>query len=107
MLSFKRILFPIDFSPRCLQMAPYVAAVAAAFQSEVTLLHICDPADVDRDASNKALADFARGAFEDVYVTRILSAGRPAESIVEHARYYGIGVIMLPTRGFSPFREDF
>ena len=36
---FQKILFPVDFSPKCMAMAPSVARVASQFGSEVILLH--------------------------------------------------------------------
>ena len=46
MLHYRRILFPVDFSLRCRQMAPLVADVARKFFSEVVLLHALDPLPV-------------------------------------------------------------
>jgi hypothetical protein len=37
MISFQRILFPIDFSPKSGAAAPFVKAMAARFHSEVSL----------------------------------------------------------------------
>jgi len=42
MLHYRRILFPVDFSLRCRQMAPLVGDVARKFFSEVVLLHDLD-----------------------------------------------------------------
>ena len=42
MISFQRILFPVDFSPQSSAAAPLVKAMAARFQSEVLLLHIVE-----------------------------------------------------------------
>lgn len=40
MLTFRKILFPVDLSQRCIDTAPYVAAIARKFESEVFLLHV-------------------------------------------------------------------
>ena len=37
-----RIFFPVDFSPSCASMAPFVQRAATLFRSSVTLLHVCD-----------------------------------------------------------------
>ena len=38
----EKILFPVDFSPSCVAMAPYVKRAADLFGSRVTLVHVCD-----------------------------------------------------------------
>src|SRR5664279_3993689 len=47
MLCFRKILFPVDFSSRCIDTSPFVAAIARKFESEVVLLlsliHISEP----------------------------------------------------------------
>ena len=40
MASFKRILFPVDFSAQCTTAGPYVASYARHFDAEVVLLHV-------------------------------------------------------------------
>ena len=40
MERFQNILFPVDFSERCLAVAPAVASFAKRFASRVTLLHV-------------------------------------------------------------------
>jgi nucleotide-binding universal stress UspA family protein len=37
------ILFPVDFSPACVAMAPYVNRAAALYGARVSLLHVFDP----------------------------------------------------------------
>jgi universal stress protein family protein len=43
MTMIKNILFPVDFSPACMAMAPFVKKGAAMFSAEVTLLHALEP----------------------------------------------------------------
>lgn len=38
----QNILFPVDFSPSCIAMAPYVKRAAAIFGARVSLLHVFD-----------------------------------------------------------------
>src|SRR5882757_7140276 len=38
----RSILFPIDFGPSCVAMAPYVKRAASIFGAKVTLVHACD-----------------------------------------------------------------
>jgi hypothetical protein len=37
-----RVLFPVDFSPACVAMAPYVKRAADLFDARVTMVHVCD-----------------------------------------------------------------
>jgi Universal stress protein family len=38
----QNILFPVDFSPSCVAMAPFVRKAASIFSARVTLLHVVD-----------------------------------------------------------------
>ena len=42
MPKIKRILFPVDLSPRCQAVAPRVIAMARSFQSEVVVLNVLE-----------------------------------------------------------------
>lgn len=42
MITFKRILFPVDFSKQDHEAAPFVKAMAERFDSEVILLHVAE-----------------------------------------------------------------
>jgi len=42
MITFKRILFPVDFSERCAAAVPSVQAMVKRFGSELTVLHVVD-----------------------------------------------------------------
>src|SRR5689334_6541853 len=99
MLHYRRILFPVDFSPRCRQMAPMVADVARKFFSEVVLLHALDPLPVvcyapeftyfapaefierQRQTMAGELSDFAESQFGDIPVKRVIATGEPADCI--------------------------
>ena len=37
---FHHILFPIDFSERCKQVAPLIRALANRYRADVTLMHV-------------------------------------------------------------------
>ena len=39
-----RILYPVDFSPPCVAMAPYVKRAAPLLGAKVSLVHVVDPA---------------------------------------------------------------
>lgn len=122
MLNFRRILFPVDFSDRCKQTAPYVASIAHKFRAHVTLLHaldlsLADPAgppirqdllkayeDLSRNRRESDLAEFAPGAFDGLRVTRVLEVGDAAETITRHAERNEIDLIAMPTHGLGTFR---
>jgi len=122
MLHYRRILYPVDFSLRCRQMAPLVAEVARKFRSEVVLLHTLDPLPVvcyapefsyfapaefiekQRQTMTVELAEFADAAFEDLRVSRRIVTGDPAESIIAQAEQ-NIDLIMMPTHGRGLFRR--
>ena len=43
MAMIQNILFPVDFSPACVAMAPFVQRAAALLSAKVTLVHAFDP----------------------------------------------------------------
>jgi nucleotide-binding universal stress UspA family protein len=118
MPSVKRILFPVDFSERCAQTAPTVAAWAQKFQAKVTLLHaitltqgIGDPGMYDalqpaiQRAAEDGLTAFAQKHFESLAVHTVVEAGGAGERIVARARKERASLIMMPTHGHGRFRR--
>ncbi len=43
MATIQKILFPVDFSPSCDAMVPFVKRAAAMFSAKVTLLYVLEP----------------------------------------------------------------
>jgi hypothetical protein len=43
MLNIVKILFPVDFSERCIAIVPYVRVIAQQYKAEVILLHVVNP----------------------------------------------------------------
>ena len=114
MVPFSKILFPIDFSERCLGAARFSIPLAERFHSEITLLHVEPPlAEVYPDRSSeleispeKRLRDFLCAAFAHLNVKRVLRVGTDvAEEIVRYARDDGSDLIMMPTHGYGAFRR--
>jgi nucleotide-binding universal stress UspA family protein len=123
MLRFDTILFPVDFSDRCLGAARYVEAVAGRFHSRLVLLHVLEttigqPGDLDfgglatslqwEDRSARArqlLDDFGAPDMNVLNVTRRLEAGDPARTIIRVAREENAGLIFMPTHGYGGFRR--
>src|ERR1700746_3729701 len=97
------ILFPVDFSPSCIAMAPYVKRAATLFGAKVSLIHVFDPASYNglelylmRNPSDNAeehqtigsdrLNSFLRDEFPVTEHPRILMAGDAATQIAEVAK---------------------
>jgi nucleotide-binding universal stress UspA family protein len=123
MPTFRKVLFPVDFSARCVQFAPYVAGFARKFGSEVALfhaLHIYDPFGYGaassttvyggsetevRNLHQRALAEFAGDAFTGITTIRVAEVGEPSERIISYAEEHGMDVIFMPTHGRGQFRR--
>ena len=122
MRSLNQILLPTDFSPPCADVARYAAVVARHFNSKITLLHVLEPLnpawaatgngemleealarqkEEARNRLNLTFADELRG----IAVERILSEGLPAEAIAAYCASEPVGLVMMPTRGFTAFRR--
>lgn len=117
MVSFAKILIPIDFSERCLGAARFSIPLAERFQSEITLLHVAPTPEAPPEGApewyeerqtraEKKLRDFLCAAFAHLNVQRVLRVGDDvAEEIIKYAGEHGSSLIMMPTRGFGPFRR--
>jgi nucleotide-binding universal stress UspA family protein len=121
MLTLAKILLPVDLSDRCAGEARYVVPLAKHFNSEITVLHVLSPQaayhelevgktpdDTPGGRHERAKADleaFLGTELRNLPVARVLEAGDPATRIVEYARAGNIGLIMMPTHGYGPFRR--
>ena len=125
MISFRRILFPVDFSERCAAVAPCVEAMVRRFGAELTVLHVVDlppaagiappeaaawatliGADQLRQSGKAALEHFVARQFSvGIDLKAETAEGSPAATIVEFARERGADLIMMPTAGAGPFRR--
>jgi len=123
MITFQRILFPVDFSARSRAVAPSVQAMAQRFGSELTVLHVVDlppagiappeaaawatliGADKLRESGKIALDRFVAREFAGGPVKAELDEGDPATVIVDHARESNADLIMMPTGGLGAFRR--
>ncbi|MGA2984846.1 MAG: universal stress protein [Terriglobia bacterium] len=112
MTTIQKILFPVDFSPSCAAMAPFVKRAAAMFSAKVTLLYILEPcvsgfelltrplpqAEEDRKIVACAkLESYLGSEFPLHEIPRLLVAGEAAVRIAEVARERGFTVIVMPT----------
>ena len=128
MLPCRVILYPVDFSLRCRQMAPSVADVGRKFCSEIILLHALDPLPVvcyapefsyfapaefiekQRQTMGAELEEFAESAFpplefKGMPVKCVIVTGEPADSIIAQAERNHVDLIMMPTHGRGLFRR--
>jgi len=123
MISISSILFPVDLSEQSRAAAPFVKAVAARFNADVTLLHVVEvpPAwyGPTGEASFSAWVDMsgmkesrriemeglATDALEGVRVEPCIQSGDPAATINRVAHQKQVGLIMMPTHGYGPVRS--
>lgn len=112
MSLISNILFPVDFSPSCVGMAPYVKRAAKIFGAGVSLIHVFDPASYNgfelyvtapqetaeqhRRIGRERLDAFLQAEFPASEHPRILAAGEAATQIARTARS-GFDLIMMPT----------
>lgn len=123
MALFRHILYPVDFSPRCLSVRPFVAAMARRMQATVTMLHsipiprgwfggaegayppFFDFAALERDAEGRLAAIRFEPPFEDLDVKYVVNTGDPAVAATELANKTDDCLIMIPTHGYGKFRS--
>jgi nucleotide-binding universal stress UspA family protein len=122
MFPVEKILLPVDFSDRGCHAARFAVPVAERFRSEVILLHVLPPhfefgsvelgsamlADLIVERRRRAsdrIAGFLSSELGQLPVRRLLLEGDPAREIVACARREQVGLIMMPTHGYGPFRR--
>jgi nucleotide-binding universal stress UspA family protein len=112
----KNILFPVDFSPSCEAMVPYVKRAAHIFGAAVSLIHVFDastyngfdlflesPFDIAKaheGAARKRIDLFLKDEFPAAEYPRILASGDPAAVIAQMARDQ-FDLIIMPTHARS------
>lgn len=113
------ILFPVDFSAACADAASVVSAWAARFPARVELVHVFDSSglivfenlDLTREltllhsAARERLDSWLPEKFAGLSVTRTVLEGNPARQIIDHAATTGADLIMMPTLGYTRFRQ--
>ena len=121
MLSFQKILFPVDLSDSCVGAAPFVEAMVKKFNAGVTLLHVLempppyftdwygfmamvDVSAIREDRANE-LKEFLKDRFHGPGMSREMLEGNPAQVISNYAQEQGFDLIMMPTHGLGTFRS--
>lgn len=122
MISFERILYPVDLSEQSRQAAPFVKAMAKRFHSGVAMLHVIDlpvsmygppeaawgllmNGDQFREDREAEFECFLEQEFAGVPVVRELVEGDAATQIDCYARTKKVDLIMIPTHGYGAFRR--
>jgi len=119
----QKILFPVNFSPSCIAMAPYVRRAATIFNAVVSLVHVVDPTELDLfeqyELYVRPVADIlddhtiVRKERFDAFLTsefpladspRVLLSGDPASQISELAKNENFDLIIMPTHA-GRFRQ--
>ncbi len=121
--DMKRVLMPVDFSPRDAAAAHYVRQLRRKLGFDVTLVHVVPPPDYEaavleaggpilqelmdtrRRLAEERLNKTCLKEFEGIPVDRVLLEGFPSERIVEYAAEQNVDMIVLPTHGYGPFRR--
>jgi len=109
----RKILFPVDFSPSCAAMAPFVHRAAALSGATVSLVHVCDLAshsgfelyarpgneiaEEHWSIASERLERFLASEFPAATSPRILLAGNAASVIAETAKKSDFDLIVMPT----------
>jgi nucleotide-binding universal stress UspA family protein len=122
-MSIKEVIFPVDFSERCIEVCPYVAAVTRRFNAKLTLLHVIealppgtsaldrlhtadeDEMDEQRKNADRALAAFHQQHIPQVTSERCVLVGDPTKAIVAYSGDSPERMIIMPTHGYGPFRR--
>ncbi len=113
MTTIRNILFPVDFSPSCIAMAPYVKRSADIFGARVTLVHVFDlyshdalqlyvrplseVAEEQQNLAQDKLDSFLKSEFPLGECPRILLSGDAATQITQLARTNRFDLIIMPT----------
>jgi len=119
MALIANILFPVDFSPSCIAMAPYVKRAATLLGAKVSLVHVVDlasyngfelyvrpPSEISEDQTiigRERLDLFLANEFPLSKHDRILVAGDAAKEIAQVAKS-GFDLIIMPTHA-ATFRR--
>lgn len=122
MISFPRILFPVDLSSQSREAAPFVQALAKRCQSQVSLLHVVEVPPAWYGAGGEAaigewmdmpelienrraeLKAFQNQELPDIAVEPCVQSGDAAQIIARVARQKHVNLIMMPTHGYGPLR---
>jgi nucleotide-binding universal stress UspA family protein len=112
MISYNKILFPVDFSEASPKIALHVNEVADKFGAEVHIIYVAHVSDYyngiylpspymlnfEAEVIKKAkiqLQEFQTANFKDRSVTAKVISGYPGETIINYAQSQGIDLIIM------------
>jgi len=120
----KHILSPVDFSPRGVVAAQWVAMLAKRFNSSLTMLHVLPAINMafelagcgggytvqevlahQKLETEEILQSFLINEFQNIKMNRVLAEGDPAAMIVDYAQTNNVDLILMPTSGCGAFRR--
>ena len=99
MISIKKILVPVDFSPRCCWAVSYASNLARRFDAEMVVIHIGEPSSLAK------LEAFAGAGSAGVRRRELILEGDPAEEITEYEKANAVDLIVMPTHAHGRFRR--
>ncbi len=125
MLTLERILTPVDFSERSTAAAEHAVALARRFHAQVIFAHVMPPLPYEyaafeggyhmaalrpsEEERKKFLAQqldkLVDRVFPDPAVEKLILSGDPARRIEEVIREKNVGLVVMPTHGYGPFRR--
>ena len=120
MSQIQRIIFPVDFSERCRQIAPVVRFWARHFDAAVTVFHSYSAPYGDREfvvlqeAMHKELRQIAQNAIRKFAaqelsglenVTTVVDEGDPGRVATRLVQQAPGAMVMMPTHGYGGFRR--
>jgi len=100
---WKKILVPLDGSNLAELALPYAEEIAAAFNSEVFLVYVSEPAeDQYRHMHQLYIEDVAGQIKKRIKkVSPLVLTGKPAEEIIGYAEQNDVGLIIMASHGRS------
>ncbi len=100
---WKKILVPLDGSDLAELALPYAEELANAFESEIILLHVSEPAESHyrhmHELYVKGVADRMKGRIERV--SPVVVSGKAADEIISYADKNKVGLIIMTSHGRS------
>lgn len=115
----QHILFPVDFSEPCAELGPVVKSWAQQCHARITMLHAFEgpgiysieslPMESEikllRGAGQRRVSMFLAELFAGINVERIQVEADAASAIVNYAANNSVDLIMMPTLGYTRFRQ--
>jgi nucleotide-binding universal stress UspA family protein len=120
MLPFRKILFPVDYSPSCGTIIPYVKEMTERFSAELALVHAYGieafpytdmvlgdpdlPTEV-RCGEERRLQEFAAETFPCQHADVFAEFGEAGGAVLKVVQHQGADLVMLATHGRGPLRR--